>query len=109
MEKDEGAVLRDIGIAKAVAHADRVVNSWSTDALKIVVDYCNGLSSGDHVTSEKFRMHAVVGGLQNPPDNRAWGGVMRNAAKMGIITKIGWTTADDPKVHKNPVSLWAVV
>jgi hypothetical protein len=33
---------------------------------------------------------------------------MLKAARAKLIVKKGWTTATDPKVHCNPVSLWEI-
>jgi hypothetical protein len=99
-------VLRDDGMRRAVDHADRVAPQWSEQALDAVRAFS---LTRDHITSEQVRQWAEKDGLSAPPDGRAWGAIMRRAAKEGLIRKIGWTTATDPKVHCNPVSLWEVL
>jgi hypothetical protein len=100
--------LRDDGISRAINHANHIDPTLGERALSYVQQIAR--SSGQRtVTSEYIRQYAEQNGLPFPPDKRAWGAVMRRAAKAGYIRKVGWTTATDPKVHCNPVSLWEVV
>jgi hypothetical protein len=104
----EAEILRDQGIQRAVDHADRVESKWSDRAYEMLVRHAKHLGQGSNITSEAIRNHAEWFGLPPPPDKRAWGAVMLRAARAGVIAKVGWTTANDPKVHCNPVSLWQV-
>lgn len=104
----EAELLRDEGIQRAVDHADRVEADWSSNAYAMLVQYARHKGSGAHITSEAVRNHCEWFGLPLPPDKRAWGAVMLKASRAGVIRKAGWTTANDPKVHCNPVSLWQV-
>ena len=104
----EAEALRDEGIQRAIDHADRVESEWSDRAYGMLVRYARQKGSGAKITSEAVRNHAEWFGLPTPPDKRAWGAVILRAARAGVIHKAGWTTANDPKVHCNPVSLWQV-
>lgn len=105
---NEAQTLRDNGIIRAVNHADRVHSNWSDNAFDALKSFANLLGRGEHLTSELVRAHAEFHGLPTPPDKRAWGAVMLKAARAKLIVKKGWTTATDPKVHCNPVSLWEI-
>lgn len=67
-----------------------------------------GLGDGQQFTTEMVREYAEQMGLPDPPDKRAWGGVIRRAAMSGLMVKKGWTTSRNPKVHCSPTSLWEV-
>lgn len=101
-------VLRDEGIQRAVDHADREIESWSDRATYMLMSCARARGQGSEITSESIRNYAEFHDLPPPPDKRAWGAVMLKAARAGVIKKIGYTTANDPKVHCNPVSLWRV-
>lgn len=95
--------LRDAGIASAIQHADAESPTWSERAFRFVRAFA---TMNNNLTSEGVRQYAERCGLPKPPDGRAWGAVMIRAVRAGIIAKIGYTTALDPKVHCNPVTLW---
>lgn len=105
--KTQAELLRDDGINRAVDHADAVHEQWSDKALAMLIEYIDLIGGvGVEFTSEMVRFYAEEQGLSKPPDGRAWGAVMLKAMRSGKCKKIGWTTATDPKVHCNPVSLW---
>jgi hypothetical protein len=105
----EAVLLRDRGIQQSVEHADRKHEGWSDMAFNMLKDYTALIGIGGQITSEIVRDYAKQNLLPEPPDGRAWGAVMLRAAKAGLIKKVGWTTAQDPRVHCNPVSLWEIV
>jgi len=105
---NEAQTLRDHGIERAINHADRVHANWSDNAFIALKNLVVLLGQGEFITSELVRSHAEFHGLVTPPDKRAWGSVMLRAARAKLIVKKGWTTATDPKVHCNPVSLWQI-
>jgi hypothetical protein len=97
---------RDRGIERAVEHADAVETGWSDVAYAHLQVFLLKLPTGAKVTGEQIREHAEKEGLRIPPDKRAWGAVMMKACRAGLIRKVGWTTATDPKTHCNPISSW---
>ncbi len=99
---------RDRGMQRAVDHADRTIERWSDRAEVLARQYLAAVT-GQRITGERIRQHAEAQGLPNPPDKRAWGSVTMRLARAGLLRKVGWTTASDPKVHCNPVSEWEVV
>jgi hypothetical protein len=108
MQQTQAEMFRDDGIKRAVDHADKVHESWSDKAFDLLKDYVGVIGTDSECTSEMVRHYAEANGLPHPPDKRAWGAVMLKAARANILLKKGWTTATDPKVHCNPVSLWKV-
>jgi len=93
---------RDSAIKIAIDHADRVVPNWSEQAFHFLAAY---LPKVETLTSEDVR-DACINIVPAPPSLRAWGGVFMRAAKAGLITRHGYATARDPKVHCNVVTLW---
>lgn len=106
--QSQAEMFRDDGIKRAVDHADKVHESWSDKAFDLLKDYVSLIGKDSQCTSEMVRHYAESHGLPHPPDKRAWGAVMLKAARANLLFKKGWTTATDPKVHCNPVSLWGV-
>lgn len=80
-------VRRDTGIARAVDHADRVVNSWSEDCYRMLVAY----APGREFIAEQFTEFALGAGLPAPPTKRAFGGPIRRAALAGVIRRVGYS------------------
>jgi hypothetical protein len=99
----DARAARDAGIAVAADHADAVIPEWGEYAYQLFVQYAR-----DHAEflTEKAREYAEDRGLPLPPDKRAWGRVPIRAAKAGIVSKIGYALATDPKVHCRPSTLW---
>lgn len=99
----DGMRLATDGAARAADHADAKVPSWTEQALDYFEEFARR-----HATfkTEDARMYAEARGLPFPPDKRAWGQVALSAARNKTIFALGYTTADDPKVHHNPVRLW---
>jgi hypothetical protein len=77
----------DVGMTRAVEHADRVEPAWSERALGALQAYC---LSHSEFTAEEAREALHAGGLSLPPDGRAWGAVFKRAASLGWIEKAGY-------------------
>lgn len=95
---------RDLGIAQAVEHAERVHDGWLDEAYEHLLDYI-----AVHDTpfmGEDIRAFATQRGLPAPPHLRAWGGVLTRAAKSGAIRKIGFSNVKDPNGHRGAATLW---
>lgn len=96
---------RDVGIQRAVEHADRVEPQWSEQAYALALEYAQRHPS---FTTEQIREYALARGLPPPPDGRAWGGVLARLAKTGRIQKVGYTPSANRKAHLRPVVVWRV-
>lgn len=95
---------RDEGIQRAIDHAEVVTPRWGDTAWSFLVDYARANVS---FTAEDARQAAErSGAVPPPPDKRAWGGVFQRASRAGLIQRIGFVTARDPKVHCNNIALW---
>ena len=99
---------RDAGMAQALDHADAVDPSWSMEAAKLLQRFIRR-SGVDFFTTEQARSWAYDRGLMPPPDDRAWGALLRSAANLGMIRKRGYTQSEQTQAHMRPVTRWQVV
>lgn len=99
---EEGARLRDQGIARAVNHADEVNSGWSEAAYIFLNQYIRTHST---FLAEDVR-EAATGIIPAPPHARAWAAIVLRAAKAGLITKTGYASVKNPKAHRAPVTVW---
>lgn len=104
---DEAAACaaRDEGIRIAEAHAASQSPDWPELAwffLKAAVEWRN-LS---RFQTTDFRKWAEARGLPRPPDPRAYGGVMRRAARAGMIVADGYAPKTDSQAHCCPATIW---
>lgn len=97
-----GTQLKNEGIKKAVDHANEVEESWSELAYKKLKEFLR--SRNEPFMTEDFR--AWVGKELQPPHARAYGGIMRKAAKEGLIENIGHRQVVNPKAHCAYACLW---
>lgn len=102
MPSNDAINARDDGIARAAEHADAVEPRWTDRAFDLLRAHAE---QHTFFTIEQLRK-AVAGQLPEPPTTRAWGAVVTRAMRAGIVKSEGWTTAEDPAVHCNLVTLW---
>lgn len=86
------------GMRAAEEAANRAQAGWSDRALEALVEVGHTL---EHFTIEDLREKA---GVESPTDERAWGGVVKRAARLGIIRKVGYAPAKSS--HGSPKLLW---
>lgn len=98
------AERRDDGMTRAVQHADAVELFWSESAYAHLMDFCRTQKA---FLTEEARQFAEGRGLTNPPDSRAWGAVIRRAAKNGLIQRIGYKPAKSSNLA--PKCLWGAL
>jgi len=98
---DVGEVLKQRGMYKALDYAEEVVNNFKEQALFFIMNYPKQVFKAEDV-----RDFAYSHKMPRPPTERAWGSVMNEAKKMGIIKHIGYKKVDNPRAHKTPASLW---
>ncbi|MRR49352.1 MAG: hypothetical protein EG825_00310 [Rhodocyclaceae bacterium] len=96
-------VARDIGMAAAVGHADRVSAGWSEEAYAAL---CRYAAQAKQFTSYDFRS-AVRGLIESPPTDKAYGAVFLKAARAGVIRRVGY--AQHPERHCSPTPVWEFV
>ena len=108
LELDLASVLRDEGINKALANADKQVLNWSEQAFNLFSEYCD-LNQGKEFMTEDMRWFAEERGLPPPPDKRAWGGVTRMAMAKKMIVSNGYAPQKAVNAHKAPKTVWVCV
>jgi hypothetical protein len=89
---------RDDGIQRSGDHAG---DDWRRWARGYLMEYI-AAHSGPFL-AEDVRAFADACHFQHPPDGRAWGIVLRNAAREGLVVKVGYAPAKSsnlsPKVQ----------
>lgn len=96
-----GDKLRDKGIKRALAHADREITGWAADAYQALLRYPE-----KRFQSSEVRHWAHANGLSLPPDGRAWGGVFTRAKNNKVIIFVGYEPDKDRKSHSSPANVW---
>jgi hypothetical protein len=92
----------EAAIQRGVDHADRVEPGWSDTAWDFLVGF---LRDTDEFMAEDVRAKAS-GLVPDPPDARAWGGVIRRAVKAGMLTRVGYGTKKAKNCHMQPITIW---
>lgn len=104
----EGKRLRDVGMQKAVDHADLVDPDWSLKAYDLFTKFI-ALKDKPFMTEDvRLWAHDQMN-LVKPPDGRAWGGVINRACKAGLIHRVGFAPMKSKNCHANPKSVWGRV
>lgn len=101
-DQPTGEELRDKAIESAIQHADRVIEEWSVRAYQFLLEF---IKQNEILTAEDVRL-ASREKIEDPPDKRAWGGIILRAAKSGLITRIGYGKAKNPLAHCRPTAIW---
>jgi hypothetical protein len=81
-------------------------NDWSEKAFHYFKSYIRLVN--DFVT-EDFRAWCAGTGLPEPPDNRAFGGILVRARFAGLIEHCGYVKSQNPKAHRGTISKWKVI
>lgn len=106
-DRNAGKSGRDTGMARVTASADDAHANWSATAYLTLRAF---VRRREHAfTAENVRAFATEKGLPDCHDDRAWGPVLRRAAKEGLIRKTGYRQAEGRACHMHPVTLWRVV
>lgn len=83
-----------LGMARSGEHADRKQEAWRERALSVIRVFCMDTVDA-HFLTENVREFAEANfpSLSKPPDGRAWGSVMREAQRRGLIEQCCWLPA----------------
>lgn len=100
----DAAARRDGGMAAAVEHADRAVDSWSVEALASIIAQVEHGLLDQPTLAEAIRERSYALDLPRPPDGRAWGAVIQSAVRRGIIVHDGYANAASSNL--SPKKLW---
>jgi hypothetical protein len=98
--------LTDAGIKQAVDHADSVNEGWSEQAYNVLDEYSQMFAAYPDFQIEEVRDYADRMGLEKPPSNRAWGGVVRRAVKAGLIERVGFKATNNKVAHGSLAAVW---
>jgi hypothetical protein len=91
------------GIDQAVAAADRNIEGWSDTAYAFIEFYC-AQNKGKRCIGHDIVQASIEKGVIQPPNSKAWGSPIQQAARAGLLKRIGYD--EDPNRHNNPVPLW---
>lgn len=101
LDIEEAIRLRDEGIKTAIDHAEAVEPRWGDIAL----DFLRTRPVKGVFQVEQIRK-AAEGIIPNAPDARAWGAVVRRAASMELVEKVGIQSKASTICHRGFASLW---
>jgi len=90
----------DSAMQAVTAKADKLIEGWSDDALGFLKLYLKWVPG--QFIAEDFAQFAFAHGLEESHDGRSMGSVMKQAAKSGLIRRVGYK-ADR---WGSPKSLW---
>jgi len=91
---------RDKGITDSILHADRAARDWPDTAYSYLLRFA--ATEPEPWTAEQFREWAKAKGLPNPPDLRAFGGVVFRAKRLGMIRRVGVAPATSSNLSLKP-------
>lgn len=104
MDLLSGKDLRELGIYRAVSHANVAHDGWSDKAYKVLKDFIR-FADGHPFMCEDVREYASSF-IPEPPHKRAWGSIFVRARKDGIIKHYGFGQVTNPRAHRANASLW---
>jgi hypothetical protein len=101
LDVERGRESRDREINRASFHAENINEGWNEKALRFIQSY-----PLNKFMTEDVRLYAYQNGMEKPPSERAWGGVIKKAVKMGLLTCVGYQKVNNVKAHRTPAALW---
>lgn len=101
----EGRRLRDEGIDRAVAHANKENPGWSDKVYDLFVNKFL-LNTNGPFLMEEFRSFCAQIDFDFPPDSRAFGAIPKRAKKEGLIKSVGTRPAKSKKSHMANYNIW---
>jgi hypothetical protein len=99
--------LKQSGINVAMHHAELKHEGWNEEALLHMKGFLRTRITP--FLCEDVRLYAEENGMQKAPSARAWGGVILQAKKAGLIQHFGYTQVKNPRAHRANASLWTAV
>lgn len=101
-----GETLKEKGMAKAIANANRVETGWSERAYQMFLKFIDGLPTDRKFMAETFRLYAFDHRLPAPPHLRAFGGIISRASNAGLIVRVTSAPVSNPKAHRALANVW---
>ena len=101
-ELSAASAARDAGMRQAIQHAEHLDEDWPDRAYQFVSRYArwNEFFTVEELTAEARRL-----GYGSPTDDRAWGSIIRKAARCDVIRRTGMTKPR-LKGHASPGPVW---
>jgi len=99
---NNGQQLKQKGINQAADNAEFNHPGWAKEALSFVKKIRR-----KQFMAEDIRKFAYDRGLSRPPHERAWGGIMQAAVRLGLIKQIAWGQVTNPKAHMANAAVWS--
>lgn len=106
MSAAEGRKAANEGMQRAADHAEAETPGWNDRAATLVDQWLAQQPKGHLFTSVEVRAWAEQQGLPQPPDNRAWGSVIRRSVEIDAIVKAGYVASPDKRQHGAPQTQW---
>jgi hypothetical protein len=103
-DRDVGKRYADDGAKRAIDHAEIESPSWADKAGDFLIQY---IKHGKEFMVEDLRL-ASRGTIPEPPSLRAWGGVIKRAAKAGLIYRTGTKSVKNVNAHAAFASTWII-
>lgn len=97
-----GQELRDRGMQTAIDHAKSINAGWDVIAEIFLKHY---ISNHEYFKAEDV-VEASHGIVPEPPDVRAWGGIVRRVAGQGYMRRFEVVQANKTSSHMGFVTLW---
>jgi hypothetical protein len=104
----EAEKARDVGIQRAIDHANAVHPTWQDQAVDLFLAYCQE-HKGSTFMTEDVRWYAENLGLPAPPDKRAWGAIAVIVKRKGLIKGNGYAPQKAVNAHCAPKTVWIAV
>lgn len=92
--KAEACRRRDEGMKRSSDHAERVTPEWNAQADAAFRHYLNVTEGRSFLTEEFIAWARVQPDIDMPPDDRAFGSVIRRASLAHVIDKVGAAPAN---------------
>lgn len=106
MTFEDGKNYRDRGIQKAIDHANENSLAWSHRAFIMLERFLMINGPTFEFMGENIRIYAEQNGLEKPPTNNAWGGIIRKAAHQNLIECVGFREAKTVSSHASARRVW---
>jgi hypothetical protein len=100
---------RDKGIATVMESANQYDPLWSKNAEEVFMMYIKKIGPVEFMAEDVRNFASENKLIQDPPSNRAWGGVTQRLARRGVIEKIGMRSVKNPKARMSYANVWKKV
>lgn len=100
----QAEAARDRGMSWAEVNANKDHHQWSEDAMSAVMMYCTAHPDSEFLTEDVRDFCESLDLAETPKNGKAWGPIMRKAATLGIVRKVGYGLARSSNC--SPKVLW---